>query len=179
MLRANLYTETNHREVADPVVINFVDFRKAFDSVHRESIWKILKTYGIPTKITDLIKNFYEDSCCAVRCAGELGEWFMVVSGLRQGCVLSPLIFAIVVDWIMSRGTGENTFGLKWTEGEIKAHGSGLRRRHRFVRQHMGWNKAIDGKGPGRRSKGGSYHQPRQDKGHENRKMAARGRTGL
>jgi len=28
------------------------------------------------------------------------------------------LILAIVVDWIMSRATGENTFGLKWTEGE-------------------------------------------------------------
>src|SRR6218665_2845393 len=101
-----------------PVVINFVDFRKACDSVHRESIWKILKTYGVPTKIIDLIKNFYEDSLCAVRCRGELGEWFRVVSGVRQGCVLSPLIFAIVVDWIMSRATGENTFGLKWTEGE-------------------------------------------------------------
>src|SRR6218665_3333257 len=53
-----------------------------------------------------------------------------------------------------------------------KAHGSGLRRRHRFAGQHMGWNKAIDGKGPDRSSKGGSCHQPRQDKGHENRKMA-------
>src|SRR6218665_2086785 len=83
------------------VVTNFVDFRKAFDSVHRESIWKILETYGIPTKIVDLIKNFYEDSHCAVRCGGELGEWFRVVSGVRQGCVLSsPLIFTIVVDWI-------------------------------------------------------------------------------
>ena len=46
-----------------------------------------------------------------------MGKWFRVVSGVRQGCVLSPLIFAIVVDWIMSRATGENT-GLKWTEGE-------------------------------------------------------------
>src|SRR6218665_2089598 len=117
MLRANLYTETNHREVADPVVINFVDFMKAFDSVHRESIWKIIETYGIQTTITDLIKNFYEDSRRAMRCRGELGKWFRVVSGVRQGCVLSPLIFAIVVDWIMSRATGENT-GLKWTEGE-------------------------------------------------------------
>ena len=52
-----------------------------------------------------------------MRCE-ELGEWFRVVSGVRQGCALSPLIFAIVVDWIMSRATGENTFGLKWAEGE-------------------------------------------------------------
>ena len=103
-----------------PVVINFVIFMKAFNSVHRESIWKILKTCGIPTKIIALMKNFHEDSRCAVRCEGELGEWFRVhmVSGVRQGCVLSPLIFAIVFDWIMSRATGENNFGLKWTEVE-------------------------------------------------------------
>ena len=61
-----------------------MDFRKAFDRVHRESIWKILKTYGIPTKITDLIKNFYEGSRCAVRYGGELGVWFRVVSGVRH-----------------------------------------------------------------------------------------------
>jgi len=39
----------------------------------------------------------------------------------------------------------------------------------------MGWNKAIDGKGSDRSCKGGSCHQPRQDKGHENRKMAGDG----
>jgi hypothetical protein len=34
-----------------PVVINFIDFKKAFDSVHRETLWKILLSYGIPPKI--------------------------------------------------------------------------------------------------------------------------------
>ena len=40
---------------------------------------------------------------------------------------------------------------------------------------YMGWNKAIDGKGSDRSCKGGSCHQPRQDKGHENRKMTGDG----
>ena len=31
--------------------ITFVDFEKAFDSVHRESLWKIMESYGIPRKI--------------------------------------------------------------------------------------------------------------------------------
>ena len=35
----------------------------------------------IQTKIIDIIKNFYEDSQCVVRCGGEVGKWFRVVSG--------------------------------------------------------------------------------------------------
>jgi len=35
--------------------INFIDFQKAFDSVHRESLWKILQAYGLPPKIINLI----------------------------------------------------------------------------------------------------------------------------
>ena len=39
--------------------INFVDFEKAFDSIHRESLWKILRSYGIPQHLINLIKAFY------------------------------------------------------------------------------------------------------------------------
>ena len=34
-----------------PVIVNFIDFRKAFDSIHRPVLWKILQQYGLPTKI--------------------------------------------------------------------------------------------------------------------------------
>lgn len=39
--------------------INFIDFEKAFDSIHRDSLWKILSHYGITFKIDDLVKAFY------------------------------------------------------------------------------------------------------------------------
>ena len=45
--------------------INFVDFRKAFDSVHRNILWKILHSYGIPSKIISIIKTFYEHFPCS------------------------------------------------------------------------------------------------------------------
>lgn len=101
-----------------PVVINFIDFRKAFDSVHRESLWKIMQSYGIPEKIIGIVKSFYDNSRCAIRCGGEVGEWFRIVTGVRQGCVLSPLIFALVVDWVMQRATGQGHTGLKWIDGD-------------------------------------------------------------
>ena len=54
--------------------INFIDFRKAFDCVHRNSVWNIMKYYGIPTKMVDIIQRFYNNSRCAVRSNGQLGS---------------------------------------------------------------------------------------------------------
>ena len=50
-----------------PCLINFIDFKAAFDSVHRPSLWEILKIYGIPSKIFNLVKNSYRETTCAVR----------------------------------------------------------------------------------------------------------------
>ena len=41
--------------------INFVDYEKAFDSVDRNTLWKLLRHYRIPEKITNLIKVSYEN----------------------------------------------------------------------------------------------------------------------
>ena len=86
-----------------PVLLNFIDFKKAFDCIHRESLWKIVAKYGIPNKIINIMKSFYQGSCCAVRTEGILGELFEIHSGVRQGCVLSPLLFAIIMDWVLKR----------------------------------------------------------------------------
>jgi len=100
-----------------PMLINFVDFKKAFDSVYRESLWKIMKSYGIPQWIIDIIRNFYDGSRCAVRHGGDVGEWFQIITGVRQGCVLSPLIFALVVDWVMTRVMSGKDAGMRWVNG--------------------------------------------------------------
>jgi hypothetical protein len=49
-----------------PLFINYIDFRKALDSVHRETLWTILRTYGIPLKICTLVKAFYDNFECSV-----------------------------------------------------------------------------------------------------------------
>jgi hypothetical protein len=53
-----------------------------------------------------------------VRADGEVGEWFQIITGVRQGCVLSPMIFLLVMDWIMKRATDTVTNGLEWVNGE-------------------------------------------------------------
>ena len=74
----------------------FVDLQKAYDSVDRELLWKVLTRAGVPSVMVDVIHQFHDGMCARVRMDdGELSEWFEVTQGLRQGCVLSPLLFNI------------------------------------------------------------------------------------
>ena len=64
-------------------------------------------------RLIQVVKNLYENSVCAVNTGGSLSNWFKVTSGVRQGCLLSPLLFAIIIDWIMRTSNKENgTSGL-------------------------------------------------------------------
>jgi len=84
-------------------MVNFIDFRKAFDCIHRPSLSAILRQYGIPEGIVTIIENLYKDNRSNVKINGMSGEWFEVVTGVRQGCALSPFLFAIVLDWVMKK----------------------------------------------------------------------------
>ena len=95
--------------------INFIDFKKAFDSVHRESLWKILRAYDIPHKIVTIIRTFYEQFECSVIVGNTLRESFPVKSGVRQGCILSPILFLVVIDWVMRTTTSDRPRGIQWT----------------------------------------------------------------
>ena len=46
--------------------VSFVDSEKAFDSVNQDALWKIIKSYGIPTKLITMVQALYCNSECAV-----------------------------------------------------------------------------------------------------------------
>ncbi|XP_078357393.1 uncharacterized protein LOC144642296 [Oculina patagonica] len=95
--------------------VNFIDYEKAFDSVDRETLWKLLKHYGIPEKIITLIQRTYEGMSCRVVHRGQLSDCFNVRTGVRQGCLLSPFMFLLVIDWIMRTTTEGKKNGIQWT----------------------------------------------------------------
>ena len=51
---------------------------------------------------------------CGVGHENQQSEWFKVKTGVRQGCVISPVIFLIVIDWVMRRATADKPRGLVW-----------------------------------------------------------------
>ncbi|CAM4596767.1 unnamed protein product [Lepidochelys kempii] len=92
--------------------IHFIDFEKAFDSIHRTSLWHILRAHGIPFHIINVIKSFYFNITCSVD-HRELS--FEVKTGIRQGCVMSAILFSVAIDWVMWRTTEDMPRGIKWT----------------------------------------------------------------
>ena len=97
------------------IYANFIDFEKAFDSIHRESLWRILRHYGIPNKIVEIIKMLYSDFSAKVICGNDLTDSFGVKTGVKQGCVLSPFLFLLGIDWIMKQTTDDARRGLRLT----------------------------------------------------------------
>ena len=91
----------------------FIDFSKAFDCIHRPSLWRILKKYGLPVKVITIIQNLYDEGQSAVKWSGTVGEWFKVMTGVRQGCILSPVLFALIMDWIMRKALAGTDVGLE------------------------------------------------------------------
>lgn len=79
-----------------PLYMCFVDLKKAYDSVDREMLWKVLARAGIPAKLIEVIRQLHDGMRARVRMDdGELSDWFFVTQGVRQGCELSPLLFSI------------------------------------------------------------------------------------
>ena len=76
----------------------FLDIKKAYDTVHRDGLWKRLIEVGIRGKMWRVLKNVYDivESCVLV--GKEQTEWFSVEAGVRQGCILSPILFAVFID---------------------------------------------------------------------------------
>jgi len=94
--------------------VNFIDFEKAFDSVHRDSLWLIMRSYGIPSKIINMVKALYADFECAVVDGHDTREWFKIKTEVKQGCNISGLLFLLVVDWVMRNTLQEGNTGIRW-----------------------------------------------------------------
>ena len=92
----------------------FIDFEKAFDSIDRNTLWKILRHYGVPEKIIKMIQVFYVGFQANVLHEGDMTEAFEMTTGVRQGCLLSPLLFLVALDWEARQAFGDNNTGIQF-----------------------------------------------------------------
>ncbi|XP_078619529.1 uncharacterized protein LOC144886675 [Branchiostoma floridae x Branchiostoma japonicum] len=105
-------------EYQTPLVLNFIDFKKAFDSIHRTSLWNIARSYGIPGQFVNTFKSLYANSRCCVRTEGGTTDFFDIVTGVRQGCILSPFLFLLTIDFVLKKTTEDGREGVRWNEEE-------------------------------------------------------------
>ena len=81
---------------------NFIDFKKAFDRVWHKALWHTMKKFNIGKHLTELIKELYEKAITKVMTGnGQFSEWFKTSVGVRQGCILSPILFNVFLERIM------------------------------------------------------------------------------
>ena len=81
----------------------FIDFRQAYDSIHRESLFLILREMGIHPKLRRLVRLTLTNSTAMVKIKNDKTEVFEIKKGLRQGDPLSTGLFNICLEYVMRK----------------------------------------------------------------------------
>ena len=85
----------------------FVDFSAAFDTIDRELLWNVMQRMGVSSGLINRIKEIYKNTISIVRTGLRESKEFRTTRGLRQGCPLSPILFALYIadlDVILEKG---------------------------------------------------------------------------
>ena len=80
----------------------FIDFKKAFDIVWHAALWATMKNYNISTNLIQVIQNLYDKATSSVLFKSSIRDWFRTTVGVRRGCLLSPTLFNIFLERIMT-----------------------------------------------------------------------------
>ena len=77
--------------------VAFIDYKKAFDSINRNALWKILEQNGIDGKMLAVLKSIYSEVVSCFRSDIETTKYFNCSKGLKQGCILSPILLSYII----------------------------------------------------------------------------------
>lgn len=91
-----------------PLVLLFIDFSKAFDSIHRQKMKEILLAYSIPKETVSAIMMLYENTKSMVRSPDGNTDFFNITSGVLQGDTLAPFLFVICLDYVLRKAADSN-----------------------------------------------------------------------
>lgn len=76
----------------------FVDMMKCFDSIYRNALWLKLYKIGIQGKLLRIIRDMYQKVKSCVKACSTYSDYFQYAIGLRQGEVISPVLFSLFVE---------------------------------------------------------------------------------
>ena len=101
-----------YRNANRTIYHNFIDFKKAFDRVWHGALWHTMNKHKVGASITTLIKKLYESAKSTVLINNSYSQWFTSNVGVRQGCLLSPGLFNLFLERVMTDALEDDTNGI-------------------------------------------------------------------
>ena len=97
----NLMEKSERKNLDTELWLMFIDYAKAFDTVTHDKIWNVLIEFGVPRHLVWLIRELYLKAVGRVRTEDGPSDVFAFEKGVRQGCLLSPMLFNVIGGKIM------------------------------------------------------------------------------
>ena len=94
----------------------FINLKKAYDSVPRAAIWKVLGKLGVPDSMVELIRSFHCNMKVQICLGNTMVDPIDINNGLRQGCSMAPVLFNLYSCVMIER----------WSERVLNFEGCGL-----------------------------------------------------
>ena len=96
----------------------YVDLTKAFDTVSREGLWRIMAKYGCPRKFITIVRQLHDGMLARVQDNGDTTAPFPV----SNGCVLAPTLFSFMFSAMLTDAFRDADVGIGincWTDGSV------------------------------------------------------------
>ena len=93
----------------------FVELTKAFDIVSRDGLWKIMAKFGCPSTFISVVRQFHDGMVARVLDDSEQPAAFPGTKGVKQGCVLAPTLFSLMLSAMLTDAFRESMPGINIT----------------------------------------------------------------
>ena len=113
MIFAARQLQQKYREQQSCLYSTYVDLTKAFDTVSRDGLWRIMAKFGCPPRFISMVRQFHVGMQARVCDNGTVSESFTVTNGVKQGCVLAPTLFSIMFSAMLSDAFRNGDVGIK------------------------------------------------------------------
>nr|VZI32098.1 unnamed protein product [Spirometra erinaceieuropaei] len=101
------------QEMRTHLYSTFVDLTKAFDTVNRDGLWKIMQKVGCPERFTQMARQLHDGMMARVTDNGAVSEAFAVTNGVKQGCVLAPTLFSLMFSAMLMHAYRDERPGIR------------------------------------------------------------------
>ncbi|BHF85679.1 hypothetical protein SprV_1002885100 [Sparganum proliferum] len=114
MIFASRQFQDKCQEMRTQLYSTVVNLTKAFGTVNREGLWKIMQKFGCPERFIQMVRQLHDGMMARVADNGAVSEAFAVTNGVKQGCMLAPTLFSLMFSaMLMDAYRGERPPGIR------------------------------------------------------------------